>query len=94
MKTAGAWGFLMLAIVATACKRSGGEEGGQPSSLQNLTQYVDPYIGTGDHGHVFVGRTFRSGSYKWARRITVRGGTGAPVIISRTRRLSGSDRCT
>ena len=55
MKTAGAWGFLMLAIVATACKRSGGEEGGQPSSLQNLTQYVDPYIGTGDHGHVFVG---------------------------------------
>lgn len=23
--------------------------------LQNLTQYVDPYIGTGDHGHVFMG---------------------------------------
>lgn len=22
---------------------------------QNLTQYVDPYIGTGDHGHVFLG---------------------------------------
>lgn len=25
------------------------------SELQNLTQYVDPYIGTGDHGHVFMG---------------------------------------
>ncbi len=25
------------------------------STLQNLTQYVDPYIGTGDHGHVFLG---------------------------------------
>lgn len=25
-----------------------------PTDL-NLTQYVDPYIGTGDHGHVFVG---------------------------------------
>lgn len=23
--------------------------------LENLTQYVDPYIGTGGHGHVFVG---------------------------------------
>ncbi|MDH6311226.1 putative alpha-1,2-mannosidase [Dysgonomonas sp. PFB1-18] len=27
----------------------------QNSSSENLTQYVDPYIGTGDHGHVFVG---------------------------------------
>ncbi|MDR1116199.1 MAG: glycoside hydrolase family 92 protein, partial [Tannerella sp.] len=24
-------------------------------ALENLTQYVDPYIGTGDHGHVFMG---------------------------------------
>lgn len=23
--------------------------------IRNLTQYVDPYIGTGDHGHVFLG---------------------------------------
>ena len=92
MKTAGAWGFLMLAIVATACKRSGGEEGGQPSSLQNLTQYVDPYIGTGDHGHVFVGANVPFGLVQVGP--TVRGGTGAPAIISRTRRLSGLDRCT
>lgn len=27
----------------------------QKSELRNLTQYVDPYIGTGDHGHVFMG---------------------------------------
>ena len=28
-----------------------------PATLtaQDLTQYVDPRIGTGDHGHVFVG---------------------------------------
>ncbi|MDO4164283.1 MAG: GH92 family glycosyl hydrolase [Bacteroides sp.] len=25
------------------------------SELPDLTQYVDPYIGTGDHGHVFLG---------------------------------------
>ena len=22
---------------------------------EDYTQYVDPYIGTGDHGHVFMG---------------------------------------
>lgn len=27
----------------------------QGATLLNLTQYVDPYIGTGDHGHVFMG---------------------------------------
>lgn len=27
----------------------------QEETLANLTQYVDPYIGTGDHGHVFMG---------------------------------------
>ena len=25
------------------------------AAAQNLTQYVDPRIGSGDHGHVFVG---------------------------------------
>ncbi len=25
------------------------------TTLENLTQYVDPFIGTGDHGHVFLG---------------------------------------
>ena len=24
-------------------------------TAQQLTQYVDPYIGTGGHGHVFLG---------------------------------------
>jgi len=27
----------------------------QQTEMQDLTQYVDPYIGTGDHGHVFMG---------------------------------------
>jgi predicted alpha-1,2-mannosidase len=26
-----------------------------PATMQNLTKYVDPFIGTGFHGHVFVG---------------------------------------
>ena len=31
------------------------EDSSKGTSQNNLTQYVDPYIGTGDHGHVFVG---------------------------------------
>lgn len=27
----------------------------QTDTIQNLTRYVDPYIGTGGHGHVFLG---------------------------------------
>lgn len=42
---------LIAAALFTAC------ENDKPKAtvLQNLTQYVDPYIGTGDHGHVFMG---------------------------------------
>lgn len=32
-----------------------GDKGQKGTELENLTQYVDPYIGTGDHGHVFMG---------------------------------------
>ena len=47
---AGVCASLLLGAVACSTKS-------QPdvSALQNLTQYVDPYIGTGDHGHVFMG---------------------------------------
>lgn len=41
-----------LLLSAVACSNKNQAE---VSSLQNLTQYVDPYIGTGDHGHVFMG---------------------------------------
>lgn len=40
---------LSLALLCS-CNRSKDEV-----KLNNLTQYVDPYIGTGDHGHVFLG---------------------------------------
>ena len=32
-----------------------GKQVKKSTRLQNLTQYVDPYIGTGYHGHVFMG---------------------------------------
>lgn len=43
-------GSLSLTMVLQSC----GDKV-EKSELQNLTQYVDPYIGTGDHGHVFLG---------------------------------------
>lgn len=42
---------LSLCFLLAAC----GEKKSDNTELLNLTQYVDPYIGTGDHGHVFVG---------------------------------------
>ncbi|MDL2222853.1 GH92 family glycosyl hydrolase [Bacteroidales bacterium OttesenSCG-928-M11] len=40
--------LLLVALLFGSCKR-------QTDTLYNLTQYVDPYIGSGGHGHVFVG---------------------------------------
>ncbi|KAA6342330.1 hypothetical protein EZS27_009917 [termite gut metagenome] len=44
-----------LTLILIACLYACGSKNSQKALLQNLTQYVDPYIGTGDHGHVFVG---------------------------------------
>lgn len=46
-------GVLMFSTVITACspKTDSDREAGFPE----LTKYVDPYIGTGFHGHVFLG---------------------------------------
>ncbi len=43
-----------LILGMTACSNKTNSSG-TSSGLENLTQYVDPYIGTGDHGHVFMG---------------------------------------
>lgn len=42
---------LLACTLLVACN----EKSEKNVTLQNLTQHVDPYIGTGDHGHVFVG---------------------------------------
>ncbi|WP_333819710.1 GH92 family glycosyl hydrolase [Ohtaekwangia sp.] len=42
-----------LFMLVTACKEKDTEQ--QTPVTANLTQYVDPYIGSGFHGHVFVG---------------------------------------
>lgn len=56
MKTIGALGCLCLSSMFFACKNENkGANQVEQTEPKNLTQYVDPYIGTGDHGHVFMG---------------------------------------
>ena len=48
--------FFAISLAFFSCDNVGNKS--QQKSEQeykNLTQYVDPYIGTGDHGHVFMG---------------------------------------
>ncbi|WP_242929060.1 GH92 family glycosyl hydrolase [Pontibacter vulgaris] len=57
---------ILIAILAlpvsllTAC--IGTKEGLTHKSIISLTQYVDPYIGTGYHGHVFIGANIPFGA--------------------------------
>src|SRR6266566_9018679 len=48
------------------------------SAQQNLTQYVDPFIGTGGHGHTYPGATMPFGM----------------VQLSPDTRLTGWDGCS
>lgn len=52
-------GFLFAAVLLTSCA--------QPAAEDNYTRLVDPKIGTGGHGHVFVGAN-----------VPVRDGAGGP----------------
>ncbi|MDR1454036.1 MAG: GH92 family glycosyl hydrolase [Tannerella sp.] len=47
-------GYLLWAAAWTSCT-GGSETRPNSTALRDLTRYVDPYIGTGDHGHVFLG---------------------------------------
>ncbi|MDR0395509.1 MAG: GH92 family glycosyl hydrolase, partial [Tannerella sp.] len=46
----------VISMIVCSCNHTGGSSSGNVmQGVKNLTQYVDPYIGTGDHGHVFMG---------------------------------------
>lgn len=50
-KCAGLFFWALALVVLSGCNQSEKPE----EDSGNLTQYVDPYIGSGGHGHVFVG---------------------------------------
>ncbi|TGV04615.1 GH92 family glycosyl hydrolase [Flavivirga rizhaonensis] len=44
-----------LILYIVSCSGNKKKQNIESQDLLNLTQYVDPFIGTGDHGHVFMG---------------------------------------
>ena len=54
------------------------------SENTDLTRYVDPYIGTGGHGHVFLGAHVPLERFRQDLPIIIKVGTGAQAIIIRT----------
>ncbi|MVN91825.1 GH92 family glycosyl hydrolase [Mucilaginibacter aquatilis] len=48
-------GFLLLTLSIGALQTSQAQQKKSKQKQTSLTQYVDPYIGTGLHGHVFLG---------------------------------------
>ncbi|MDR0573570.1 MAG: GH92 family glycosyl hydrolase [Tannerella sp.] len=48
--------YAAFLLIIFSCRNVGKNTSGETEpELKNLTQYVDPYIGTGYHGHVFMG---------------------------------------
>ena len=54
------------------------------SKSEGLLRYVDPFIGSGYHGHVFVGTSVPYGMVQLGLTISIKAGTGALVIITPT----------
>ena len=61
---------------------------------QDYTQYVDPFIGTGGHGHVFLGANVPFGNIQAGPTQKKQGWTGVLVIITADSTVTDSDRCT
>ena len=69
--------FCTLLVAGYGCSSPQAE-----SQPQDLTQYVDPYIGSGGHGHVFVGANVPYGLVQLGLLAFHRNGIGHRVIIS------------
>jgi len=55
----------------------------EKAEVKDYVSYVDPYIGSGAHGHVFVGANVPFGAFRLVRRIFIRAGTGVRGTIIR-----------
>ena len=74
--------FKLLALTSCVLLAAGNGVAQQNySKSEGLLQYVDPYIGSGYHGHVFVGTSVPYGMVQLGPPISIKVGTGARVII-------------
>lgn len=65
-----------------------------PVDAQRLTDAVDPFIGSGGHGHVFVGASLPFGGVTVGRRRLRTDGIGAQATIGAGNIFVVSPRCT
>ena len=64
------------------------------AQAENLAQYVNPVIGTGDHGHVFLGASVPFGMVNAGPNQIEMGWDCAPAITKVARKSSALPRCT
>ena len=75
--------FKLLALTSCVLLAAGNGVAQQNySKSEGLLQYVDPYIGSGYHGHVFVGTSVPYGMVQLVLPISIKVGTGVRVIIN------------
>lgn len=65
--------FSVLAATAVAFTACDQQQNQSTNSEQSLVQYVDPYIGSGGHGHVFVGANVPFGAVQLGPTNIVKG---------------------
>lgn len=76
--------LLFVPVLSLCLASCGSSQKGQ--EMEDLTQFVDPRIGTGGHGHVFYGANVPYGFIQLVRQAFLSHGTGYRVIMYQTLR--------
>lgn len=76
--------LLFVPVLSLCLASCGSSQKGQ--EMEDLTQFVDPRIGTGGHGHVFYGAMCLTDLFSWVRQAFLSHGTGYRVIMYQTLR--------
>ena len=76
--------LLFVPVLSLCLASCGSSQKGQ--EMEDLTQFVDPRIGTGGHGHVFYGANVPYGFIQLGLQAFLSHGTGYRVIMYQTLR--------
>ncbi|WP_462264674.1 hypothetical protein [Mucilaginibacter sp.] len=71
-------GLLLITALATSAQAHG-----NLAAKDSLVNYVDPFIGTGYHGHVFLGANVPLSAVQLGRKMQRTAGTDEAAIIIR-----------
>ena len=70
--------FLVSTVTLVSCQNGTNQN---KADDNNLTKFVDPFIGSGGHGHVFVGANVPFGGVQVGQVIFIKVGIGHHHII-------------